>query len=355
MAEIMGAGCTHYPPLITPDEDRGFPINVTLNHDDRLPDELKDPLNWPEAMRLEYGNDEGLASAGIHRQRLVAGFRRVRRAVLDFAPDFVVIFGDDQYENFREDIIPPFCIMAYDQVESLPFNRGDGSARPNVWGEPAETAFKYRGHPEAARYLASGLIDSGIDIAYAYRPLHEPGLAHAFINTLLYLDYDREGFDVPVVPIAVNCYGSKVISNRGGILPYKAPDGQTLDPDPPGPTPERCMAVGAALGRVLKDSPYRVAIIASSSWSHGFLTAKNNYLWPDTPADRVLFEELKKGNYEAWGLRTTADMEASGQHELLNWACMLGAMAELKATPEIIDFVESHVFTSNKCFATFRT
>ena len=120
MAEIMGAGCTHYPPLITPDEDRGFPINVTLNHDERLPDELKDPLNWPDAMRLEYGDDEGLASAGIHRQRLVAGFRRVRRAVLDFDPDFVVIFGDDQYENFREDIIPPFCVMAYDQVESMP-------------------------------------------------------------------------------------------------------------------------------------------------------------------------------------------------------------------------------------------
>ena len=34
MAEIIGVGCTHYPPLITPDEDRGFPINVTLNRDE---------------------------------------------------------------------------------------------------------------------------------------------------------------------------------------------------------------------------------------------------------------------------------------------------------------------------------
>ena len=25
MAEIIGVGCTHYPALITPDEDRGFP------------------------------------------------------------------------------------------------------------------------------------------------------------------------------------------------------------------------------------------------------------------------------------------------------------------------------------------
>ena len=39
-----------------------------------------------------------------------------------------------------------------------------------------------------------------------------PGLPHSVLNTLLYLDYDREGFEIPVVPFAVNCYGSKVIS-----------------------------------------------------------------------------------------------------------------------------------------------
>ena len=235
MAEILGVGCTHYPPLITPDEDRGFPINVTLNHDERLPEELKNPLNWPEPMQAEYGDDQGLTSAAHHRARLVAGFRRVRQEILDFNPDFVVIFGDDQYENFREDIIPPFCVLAYDGFQCAPFTRRDGSPRRNVWDEPADKTFTYRGHPEAARLLAGGLLDSGVDMAYAYRPLHEPGLAHAFINTLLYLDYDREGFDFPVIPFAVNCYGRGVISNRGGILPHKV-NGQTLEPDPPGPS-----------------------------------------------------------------------------------------------------------------------
>lgn len=354
MAEILGAGVTHYPALITPDEDRGYPINVTLSRDERVPEHLKNPLNWPQGMQDEFGEDQGLASAGKHRARLVAGFRKVRQEILAFNPDFVIIFGDDQYENFREDIIPPFCVLAYEDFTSTPFTRADGSARRNVWDEPADKSFKYRGHPEAGRALASGLIEAGVDMAYAYRPLHESGLAHAFINTLLYLDYDREGFDIPVVPFAVNCYGSKVISDRGGILPHKV-NGKALDPDPPGPSPKRCMQVGAALGRVLRDGPYRVALVASSSWSHAFLTAKNNYLWPDIPADRALFDELKKGNYDAWRQRTTAEYEASGQHELLNWACLLGAMSELDGKPEVIDFVESHVFTSNKCFATFRT
>ena len=107
MAEIIGIGCTHYPPLITPDADRGFPVNVTLTRDERLPEALKNPLNWPQPMQQEYGDDQGLAAAAQHRARLVDGFRQVRQEILDFNPDFLVIFGDDQYENFREDIIPP--------------------------------------------------------------------------------------------------------------------------------------------------------------------------------------------------------------------------------------------------------
>ena len=46
-----------------------------------------------------------------------------------FEPDFVVIFGDDQYENFRETIIPPFCILAYEESESTPFQKGFASGK----------------------------------------------------------------------------------------------------------------------------------------------------------------------------------------------------------------------------------
>ena len=59
------------------------------------------------------------------------------------------------------------------------------------------------------------MIDRGVDMSYAYQPLHEPGLGHAILNTILYLDYDRKGFDYPVVPMLVNCYGSRVIRNTG--------------------------------------------------------------------------------------------------------------------------------------------
>ena len=353
MAEILGAGVTHYPPMLVSDEEKAFPINLTLARDERVPEHMKNPANWPEAMRVEYGEDEGVASAVEHRERLVRSFRVVNDEIRAFNPDFVVIFGDDQYENFRETIIPPFCILAYEESESTPFQKGFASGKRNAWDEPSDKAFRYRGHPTGARWLATQLIEQGVDMAYAYKPLHDPGLPHSILNTLLFLDYDRKGFDIPVVPFAVNCYGSKVISNRGGILPHKE-NGKFLEPDPPGPSIKRCMQVGAATARALRESPWRVALVASSSWSHAFLTEKNHFLWPDIESDRTMFEALQSGDYDAWSKVSTPQIEAAGQQELLNWACLLGAMAELERKPEVLDYVETYVFNSNKCMAVFR-
>jgi len=352
VGEILGVGTTHYPLLISPDEDRSFPLTRTLRNNTNVPEAMKIPTNWPEAMRVEYGEDKGFKSAQKHRERLLKGFREIRTAIDDFKPDIVLIWGDDQYENFKEDIIPAFCVLAYDQFEGTPFTNRDGSYRRNVWGEPQDKSFVYRGAPQAGRALAGGLIEEGFDIAYSYQPLHEKGLGHAFLNTLLYLDYDRKGFDHAVLPIAVNCYGSSVIRNRGGAITQKV-NGVELPFDPPSPSPKRCMELGATTARVLKDSQYRVALVASSSWSHAFLTPKNHWLWPDLESDRSRFEELSDGDYDAWKQISTDQIEDAGQQELLNWMCLAGAMQETGRKPEILDYVETNVFNSNKCLALF--
>jgi hypothetical protein len=348
MGDILGIGATHYPPLITPDEERAYPLMRTLRHDTRVPAMMKDPTNWPEPMRQEFGTDQGFTAAGQHRERLVNGFRTIRAALDDFQPDFILLWGDDQYENFKEDIIPPFCILAYDQMECQPFRHHDGSSRKNVWGEPPEKMFTYQGAPTAARSLVRGLLEQGFDISYAYKPLHQPGLGHAFVNTLLYLDYDRQGFQYPVIPFAVNCYGSRVIRNRGGVIEY------AKEADPPSPTPRRCFEVGQAVARIVKDSPWRVALMGSSSWSHGFLTEKHSWMWPDIASDRQRFEELQRGEYDAWKQVPLSAIEEAGQQELLNWMCLVGAMAELRYKADIIDYVETYIFNSNKCMAIFK-
>ena len=117
MGDILGIGVTHYPGLIQPDQKMAGLLDRTLNSD-QVPEALKDPARWPEPMRKEWADP--VAAAKEHRARLVGGFRKCREALDAFNPDFVVIWGDDQYENFREDGVPSFCIFAVDEIESRP-------------------------------------------------------------------------------------------------------------------------------------------------------------------------------------------------------------------------------------------
>jgi hypothetical protein len=347
MGAILGLGVTHVPLLAGTDANMARILRRVLQDPD-LPAPLRSPAGWPEGMRQEWGTDEGLTAARRHREALVAWFRKARRALDDWAPDLVLVWGDDQYENFKEDVIPPFCVLAYDAIEHRPW----AEARwPNVWGEPAETTFVYKGHRAAAKALAGGLLESGFDVAYAYRPLHHP-LGHAFMNTLLFLDYDRQGFPYPVVPFAVNCYGRHVIAQHGGQGTLAGmSDEERLDP--PSPAPWRCFDLGRAAARVLAERPWRVALVASSSWSHAFLTPKHHLLYPDIAADRALYERLRAGDWEAWRRTPLQAMEESGQQEVLNWMCLAGAMAELGHRAKETEFVQSYIFNSNKVFALF--
>ena len=80
--------------------------------------------------------------------------------------------------------------------------------------------------------------------------------------------------------------------------------------------------------------------MASSSWSHSFLTEKNWQLWPDVSADRALYDALETGDYAKWHAYKTDQIEESGQHEVLNWFCFLGAMEALGSKPDKAVFLE---------------
>jgi hypothetical protein len=342
MGEILGLGVTHGPMLAHLDKDQGNMLKRRLASP-QLPDHLRDPANWPEPMRLEWGNDDGEASAHEQRMRLLEDFRKCRRALDDFKPDAVLIWGDDQFENFHEDVIPPFCVHMAPEFEKQPWAqpRGLGTA-VNMWGEDADFTLRVKGHPQAAKHLVTSLMEQRVDIAYAYKQLHDP-FPHAFWRTVLYLDADRTGWNYPVIPFHVNCIGNRVTGSRFG----------ELGSDPPGPTPGRCFEVGAAVARAFRDGPYRVALVGSSSWSHAFLAAKNDYLFPDVEADRKLYGHMVAGRYDEWKRITNDEIEDSAQHEMLNWMCLLGAMEELGRKPDFADFVESWSFNSCKAMAIF--
>jgi hypothetical protein len=319
----------------------------------RIPPHVyEDMAKWPKPMRVEWGDDEGVSAAREHRARLLAGYRRLREELDAFNPDLVLIWGDDQYENFKQDCIPAFCVYIQDEVVSTPLAggaRGPFRTDVNVWGLPPDTQFTTKSHRPAAEGLARTLIEEGFDIAYALSTRREQGLAHSFANTILYLDYELKGFPYPVVPFHVNCYGSQMMRTAASALG----EGSTRVLTPPSPTPRRCFEIGRATARFFKDSPWRVALIASSSWSHGSLTEKHNRLYPDVEADRARYEDLRNNRFVEWDRLDQHDTDQAGQHEILNWICLAGAMTETGQQANVIDFVESYVFNSSKCFAVF--
>ena len=166
MGEILGLGITHYPNLATK-LNMSWRFQKALE-DQTVPERFRSMQSWHPTMREQWGNDRGAAHSERHRADLIAHFRKARRELDAFKPDFVLIWGDDQYENFREDCVPAFSILAYDAVELKPwkgYSRG-----PNAWDEPEETTFVVKGHRAAGKYLATALLKEGIDLAYAYKP-----------------------------------------------------------------------------------------------------------------------------------------------------------------------------------------
>lgn len=84
------------------------------------------------------------------------------------------------------------------------------------------------------------------------------------------------------------------------------------------------------------------------------LTDKTHGLHPDVESDRARLQELRDGRVAGWRDLSTRTLEDAGQHEFLNWISLAGAMHELGQRAEIVDYVESYVFNSDKCFAIFR-
>lgn len=241
MGQILGLGITHYPGLAF-QGNLSRRIKMCLD-DPALPEKFRSLENWPPPMREQWGTDDGKAHSDAHRLAMIEGFRRARRALDQFQPDFCLIWGDDQFENYREDCVPPFSILAYEGVEVQPWLHDRRGA--NCWDEPKEKSFSIRGHREAAKYLTACLLNEGFDIPYAYRPRHAP-LGHAFTNSILYLDWDRRGFSYPVVPFTTNAYGRYLTASEG--VPPTPSKAKTFagHEDPPGPQPWRCFQIGTA-------------------------------------------------------------------------------------------------------------
>lgn len=158
-------------------------------------------------------------------------------------------------------------------------------------------------------------------------------------------------FSHHIIPIAVNCYGGHAITRKGGLAQFADISDETLGPARP--SRSRCMEVSRAIARHFTDHDERVALVASSSWSHAFLTDALWHIRPDTEADERLYRLMVEDRFDELAEVSSREVVASGQHEMLNWFCLLGAVQELGLQWCWSTMVATDVFNSNKPFRIY--
>ena len=289
------------------------------------------------------------ASSGAAR-----GFQKARRALDDVRAGRRGDLGRRPVRELpRGRASPPSACSPTSRSSTVPWRRT--RAAPNVWGEARRHRVRVQG-PPARRERISPPASSrrASTSAYAYRPaapsagprVHE----HAAVPRLR-----PARLPLPGRPVPRELLRPAVIAQRGERGPLRQPAGR----GPPRPAVARSAALlrpRQAAARVLAGSPWRVALIASSSWSHAFLTPKHHLPLPGRrrPTARST-SSSEPATTRPGGGRRSRDIEESGQHEMLNWMCLAGAMEELgRRRPDESTLIQTYIFNSSKCFTVSR-
>ena len=339
MGEILGLGTTDFPRLRAQDPNMNGPFKGTLNGKN-LKEEMKDPKNWPAAMQAEWGDDEGLVTGQKARAHQIEQFEKLRGELDAFKPDFILAWSKDSRESLKNFSVPQFWIQAHDSLTAKVFQGPGGrESGETFFGQDFDREVDLPGHPEGARHLIRGLQEAGFDPAYATEAMHPTGLAHTFCGVVTHLDWGKWEFETPFVPFPIDPFG----------LRQRGPDGceplteKTLPPI----TAQRAFDLGRNTARILKASPWKVALVAGVGWAHANNTSwEKSWVHPDIEADKVRYDEFAANKFDTWNKFTPEEFEEHGQWELLCWIALAGAMTELGAKIKWSDFEAHYIFNS---------
>lgn len=247
--------------------------------------------------------------------------------IRDFAPELVVLYAPDHYNGFFYKEMPPFCL----------------ATEAHAVGDFGSQAGPLSVDTDAAKALAQGVLDRGVDLTVSARMTVDHGFAQPL--EVLFGGIDR----VPVVPVFVN-----------GVA------------TPLGPV-SRIRALGTAVGEAAAALDRRVLFLASGGLSHDppvpvldgapprvadalvegrpptpeqrakaeqrVVRAGRDYaagstaMTPINPAwDNRLLDHLEKGElaeFDSWTVAGMAQEGGGSAHEVRSW---IAAFASLAAT-----------------------
>jgi hypothetical protein len=275
---------------------------------------------------------------------------QVLKARLEAArPDVLLVFGDDQGEQFHFDNFPALGLFVGDEYEGYKKTKYVGLRTPGLprTARPRtpEHWTRVRNHPRLAKHLLTELTRDGFDLMFSTElPDKEEGIGHAFMRPSYYLIPE---YDVPTIPFFVNCYFG------------------------PQPTGRRCFELGSAVRKIIESYPedLRVAVLGSGGLWHT-PGAPNAYL--DEAFEQDILAAFAAGaprvaaeRFDAKGqLLSSSDPEevkrasggtgvllglGSGTGEIRNWLIAAAVAGESPAT--IVDYVPVYASPCGMGFA----
>lgn len=303
MARLVAAfGTSHSPALNSPPED----FVEHARRDETYPNHLDtagNPTTYAELVR----NASPAIAAEITPERIAARVAacarhidRLAAAIAAARLDALVIVGDDQHEQYRDDNLPAFLVywgdLITNTVSDLPDSAPAYWKRARAQYHEPDGPRDYPVASELGRHLIETLIDREFDVAHG-RTLPRPrGEGHAFGFVHRRLLRERA---LPVVPIAVNTY---------------FPPNQ--------PRPSRCLHFGQAIRAAVESWPHdeRIGIIASGGLSHFTV---------NEPLDRGVLDACRSGDGARLAAIPVAQLN-SGNSEIRNWIVAAGAAEGLR-------------------------
>ncbi len=280
MAEILGCmAMSHGPQLLTPPDK--WP---------ELPTRIKGPFHPKPGIEAELTPETMRA----HAARCDAAIAQLRDKLAAWAPDVVLIVGDDQNENLLMDAMPPFTIFTgWEAAATLKYGYEGAKATDQMT--------RYAVDAELAEELVYGLMEAGFDPAWSRRTRFEAGLGHAFGRVLKFLLPDAER---AIVPVMVNTYF------------------------PPAPSAKRCLDLGAALGRIIaaSEKARRVVVVGSGGLSHTKI---------DERLDHEFIGAVTSHDIDYMGSMPD-EVLTTGTSEIRNWIVVAGCAG---VTGTMVDYV----------------
>lgn len=284
------------------------------------------------------------------QQRCVDAMARLRKELEEARPDAIIVFGDDQLEQFTFQNFPALCIFTGESFSGyklspyfgLPIPGEDRKERPRT----SEHWVEMKSHPALARHLMTDLMRRGFDLAFS-NEVNSHGIGHAFTRPFLHL---RPQFDIPVIPVYINCYYG------------------------PQPTGQRCYEFGRAIAEAVAAFPQdmRIAVLGSGGLWHTPMV-KKALIDPDF--DSSILNAVRSGSasdmaaaFDARAPRVDPDDAemvdrlsagtgmvlgfGSGTGETRNW---IAAAATADGIPgEIIDYIEVNASPVGAGFAYWK-